>query len=122
MEGFSYDYDSYLRARERKEKMEKEHIIFCDECGSSWYGDGFTPCCPLCLITALSDSLIEMRKVAALCFRIIADNELMDEFELHLRENHIKNGFGVRANDALAKLVGNSKLHVATSDALKEDQ
>jgi hypothetical protein len=48
--------------------------------------------------------LKEMRDACAACFRVIASNNLVKEFEEELVRKKIKPGFGVRCQDLIKKL------------------
>jgi rubrerythrin len=37
-------------------------VIHCDDCGSSWYDDGFTSKCPSCIITQLQAEVKELKR------------------------------------------------------------
>lgn len=51
----------------------------------------------------LLTSLKEMKEAAAACFRVILDGGLMNDLALELRKAGVDNGFGLRANTAIAK-------------------
>jgi hypothetical protein len=49
--------------------------------------------------------LRELREASAACFRVIYRNKLPTlELEIELREAHVQNGFGVRAQKEIARL------------------
>ena len=48
--------------------------------------------------------LKEMRNACAVCFRVIASNNLVKEFEEELVRTKIKPGFGVRCQNLIKKL------------------
>lgn len=52
----------------------------------------------------LLESLMEMREACAACFRVIATQEgLVDAAEREFTSARLREGFGVRAQDAIAK-------------------
>jgi len=48
--------------------------------------------------------LKEMRDIYAICFRVIAYNNLIEEFEKELVRIKIKPGFGIRCQNLIKKL------------------
>jgi hypothetical protein len=60
--------------------------------------------------TQLIEALDEMREAAAACFRVIASvPKLSDRLEQELIRAGVKEGFGGRAQDVLAKARGESQ-------------
>jgi hypothetical protein len=58
-------------------------------------------------IQEVRKSLIEMREVSAALFRIIFESDdpnLVDKFEAEMKRLQIKEGFGVRCQEAIKKL------------------
>ncbi len=56
--------------------------------------------------TELLECLREMRDACAICFRVIAGAGLADAVDAEFRRCGMKEGFGVRAGDAIAKAEG----------------
>lgn len=63
---------------ERKLTALERKIIHCDNCGGTWYDDGFTACCPKCQLTALVEGVDENAERIYLDVYLWADKETQE--------------------------------------------
>lgn len=76
-----------IEARMKEEVIaEKDRrIVHCETCGGSWYDDGLTVECPMCVIAALRaelDAARERLRVVEECYQNNIGNEFLHVYDL----------------------------------------